>query len=170
MGVQSSNIFTQRVNDLMKQRFLTKKDMAQRLNVDYSTFWRKLNGQRNVDMILLKQIADILGTSTAYLMGETDKPERTPVPPSPCISENVKRPLSFAYWGGIVDNTRNIVQSGDKEAIDYVSQMLKKAMSLLITEPETNTTTPSMLVKSSVANMPFIVGDHNESNLTLTPA
>ena len=74
MGVQSSEIFTQRVNQMMKRCFLTKKDMAERLNVDYSTFWRKLNGKRNVDIVLLRQIAEILGTSAAYLMGDTDNP------------------------------------------------------------------------------------------------
>ena len=169
MGVQSSDIFTQRVTKLMKERFLTKKDMAKRLNVDYSTFWRKLNGQRNVDVVLLKQIADILGTSTAYLMGETDQPERILVQTSRSTPENVKKPLSFAYWGGIVDNTRDVVQSGDKNAIAYVSQMLREALSLVI-KPDVDITTQGTLVKPSVANMPFIVGDHNESNLTLATA
>ena len=75
MKERTPTLFTERVSDLMKRRFLTKKDMAERLNVDYSTFWRKLNGKRNVDMALLKQIADILGTSVAYLIGETDKTE-----------------------------------------------------------------------------------------------
>ena len=74
--MQAIDIFTERVSKLMKLNSLSKKDMATRLNVDYSTFWRKLNGKRNVDISVLMQIAEILGTSVAYLIGETDKPER----------------------------------------------------------------------------------------------
>lgn len=79
MGTQSPDIFTERVSRLMKRNSLSKKDMASRLNVDYSTFWRKLNGKRNVDIPVLIQIAGILGTSVSYLVGETDNPS-LPVP------------------------------------------------------------------------------------------
>ena len=72
--MQSPDIFTERVSHLMKRNSLSKKDMASRLNVDYSTFWRKLKGKRNVDMSVLIQIARILGTSVSYLVGETDNP------------------------------------------------------------------------------------------------
>lgn len=78
MEMQSTDIFTERVNKLMKTLSLSKKDMASRLNVDYSTFWRKLNGKRNVDISVLMQIAGILGTSVAYLIGETSNP----IPPT----------------------------------------------------------------------------------------
>lgn len=74
MVTQSPDIFTERVNKLMKRNALSKKEMASRLNVDYSTFWRKLNGKRNVDIPVLIQIAGILGTSVSYLVGETDNP------------------------------------------------------------------------------------------------
>ena len=74
MGMQSPDIFTERVSNLMKKLSLSKKDMANRLNVDYSTFWRKLNGKRNVDIPVLIQIAGILGTSVSYLVGETNNP------------------------------------------------------------------------------------------------
>ena len=70
------DIFTERVSLLMKRNFLSKKDMAMRLHVDYSTFWRKLNGRRNVDISALIQIAEILGTTVSYLIGETDNPEK----------------------------------------------------------------------------------------------
>ena len=126
MGVQSSEIFTQRVSELMKKNFLTKKDMANRLNVDYSTFWRKLNGKRNVDMALLKQIAEILGTSTAYLIGETDNP--ITIPQQEPHAEYI---ANYAYWGGIVDNSRDMAENGDRDAIAYAFQMLKQSIKLL---------------------------------------
>ena len=165
MRVQSSNIFTQRVSELMKQNFLTKKDMAKRLNVDYSTFWRKLNGQRNVDMVLLKRIAEILGTSTAYLMGETDN--SVPMPQS-VEEEDYK--INYAYWGGVLDNSQDLAKNGDKDTIVYVSQMLRRALSLLSSKIEVKTPLTPIGDKQSIANMPVIVGDHNESHLTVNPA
>ena len=160
MTIQASNTFTQRVNGLMKQQFITKKEMAQKLNVDYSTFWRKLNGQRNVDMILLKRIAEILGTSTAYLTGETNIPIAIPKPP-----EQTKYETNYSYWGGVVDNSREVAEKGDKDAIAYVSQMLRRALSLITNKTEIRE--PTLTDKPLVTNMPVIVGDNNESNLTL---
>ena len=48
--------------------------MAERLDMEYLTLWRKLSGKRSMDVSLLKRIAEILGTSVAYLLGETDDP------------------------------------------------------------------------------------------------
>ena len=166
MGVQSTDVFKQRVSQLMKLCSLSKKDMAQRLNVDYSTFWRKLNGQRNVDMELLKRIAEILGTSTAYLIGETDNPNPNTLLSAENVLDAEQETISFAYWGTVADNARNIAKSGDKDAIVYVSQMLKRALAFLNT---TYKPTTSAIDKAAI-NMPLIVGDNNESNLTLGTA
>ena len=163
MRVQSSDIFTQRVSELMKQNFLTKKDMAERLNVDYSTFWRKLNGQRNVDMVLLKRIAEILGTSTAYLTGETNNPTAIP-------KIHAKYQTNYAYWGGVADNAQEVARYGDKDTIVYVSQMLRRALSLLTSKTDIKASLASVGENQSIANMPVIVGDNNESNLTVNPA
>ena len=166
MGVQSTDVFKQRVSQLMKLCSLSKKDMAQRLNLDYSTFWRKLNGQRNVDMELLKRIAEILGTSTAYLIGETDNPNPNTLLSAENVLDAEQETISFAYWGTVADNARNIAKSGDKDAIVYVSQMLKRALAFLNT---TYKPTTSAIDKAAI-NMPLIVGDNNESNLTLGTA
>ena len=59
---------------LMEEQYLSKKDMAKRLGMEYLTFWRTLKGERGIDVVLLMQIAQVLGTSVAYLLGETDNP------------------------------------------------------------------------------------------------
>ena len=74
METQETEILYQRVEKLMTERFISIKDMAERLNMEYVTLWRKLNGKRSIDVSLLKRIAEILGTSAAYLLGETDDP------------------------------------------------------------------------------------------------
>lgn len=166
MRVQSSDIFTQRVSELMRRNYLTKAEMAKRLNVDYSTFWRKLNGQRNVDMVLLKKIAEILGTSTAYLTGETDISSVIPQK----SEEQSGYTTNYAYWGGVVDNARELTESNDKDAMSYVYHMLSKALSLLSAKMETKSPQLLPTEKPSVINKPIIVGDNNESNLNLVPA
>ena len=72
MENQTPTILMQRTNKLMNERYLSKKEMAERLGMEYLTFWRKLRGKRGVDVALLVKIAEVLGTSAAYLLGETD--------------------------------------------------------------------------------------------------
>ena len=67
-------ILMQRTNKLMAERFLSKKEMAERLNMEYLTFWRKLKGKRGIDVVFLMNVAYVLGTTVAYLLGETDNP------------------------------------------------------------------------------------------------
>lgn len=69
-----TEILMQRTNKLMAERFLSKKEMAERLDMEYLTFWRKLNGKRGIDVIFLMKVAHVLGTTVAYLLGETDIP------------------------------------------------------------------------------------------------
>ena len=71
---QVSNILIKRTNQLMNKMYLTKREMAERLGMEYLTFWRKLNGKRGIDVTLLMKIAKVLGTSASYLLGETDSP------------------------------------------------------------------------------------------------
>ena len=74
MSGQVPEVLMQRTNKLMAERYLTKKEMAERLKMEYLTLWRKLNGKRGIDVILLMDIAKVLGTSVSYLIGETDNP------------------------------------------------------------------------------------------------
>ena len=74
MDNKVSDILMQRTNQLMAERYITKKEMAERLDMEYLTFWRKLKGKRGIDVVLLMKIANTLGTSASYLLGETDNP------------------------------------------------------------------------------------------------
>ena len=74
METQVPEILMDRTNKLMTERYLSKKDMAERLGMEYLTFWRKLKGKRGIDVVLLMKIAKVLGTTVSYLLGETDNP------------------------------------------------------------------------------------------------
>ena len=55
MNEEMSENYLRRMNDLMEKRFISKKEMANRLGIEYLTFWRKLNGKRSIDVALLKK-------------------------------------------------------------------------------------------------------------------
>ena len=135
-----------RIEERMKKCYLNKSEMAKRLDMDYSTFWRKMNGEYSVDAVLLKKIAEVLGTSVAYLMGETDNPvlgvseepeqlqlqkAEKPQDISYINSEKTEDDLGLSYWGSVVDNARRVAKFGNYENMFDVSEMLKRAQASL---------------------------------------
>ena len=171
MGTQASEIFTQRVNKMMRQRYLTKKEMAERLNVDYSTFWRKLNGQRNVDISLLTRIAEILGTTVSYLMGETDNSERSTDVREviPVQDAEPAKATSYAYWGGVVDEVNNVLERGNIREINLVEPLLKTAYENILSWRDglKRKNMPVDTDSAVVVNAPVYGGHHNSSNTTV---
>ena len=73
MESQVPEVLMKRTNKLMAERYISKKDMAERLGMEYLTFWRKLKGKR------VMKIAQVLGTTASYLLGETDNPSTTDI-------------------------------------------------------------------------------------------
>ena len=171
MNTKNPEILTQRINKLMEERCLKKKEVAERLGIEYLTFWRKLKGKRGVDAVLLTKIANVLGTSVSYLMGESDNPNSNNkegntsihLSNNPNNTDNQKRKLSFAYWGEVADTARDVAESGDKEAISYVSQMLNRALSSLTTKSDSRVSSHAV---SEITNAPVMLGEHNENNFT----
>lgn len=103
------NTLIQRTNKLMEERYLSKKDMAERLGMEYLTFWRKLKGKRGIDVALLIQIAQVLGTSVAYLLGETDNPVSNSTTDNPVVIQTndpsrkiVSEPSRLVFHNGEV--------------------------------------------------------------------
>ncbi|MBQ6776622.1 MAG: helix-turn-helix transcriptional regulator [Synergistaceae bacterium] len=132
MSEQIFNIFTDRMNGLMKLRCISKKEMAEMLGMDYLTFWRKMSGRRSVDILLLKRIAETLGTSIAYLVGEADNPTQI-TEPRANMNTNTK-PVEgedYAYWGGIVNNARRVAMRENKDEIKLIASLLERALASL---------------------------------------
>ena len=106
---QVPNILIRRTNQLMDKMYLTKKEMAERLGMEYLTFWRKLNGKRGIDVPLLMKIAKVLGTSASYLLGETDNPILNDAKNEPIIIQTndpsrkiVTEPSRLTFNNGVV--------------------------------------------------------------------
>ena len=65
---------TQRIKQVMAEKHLSPTKVAEKLGVNYTTLWRRLHGDREINVDFLVDLADVLGTSAAFLLGETDDP------------------------------------------------------------------------------------------------
>lgn len=125
----------ERVNELMDKQYLKKKDVAEKLGMEYLAFWRRLKGKRGVDVNFLSKLAFILGTSVSYLMGETDNPDiqNTQIGMQIISEKTPERTReNFAYWGGVLDEAKKVAQSSDEQEKKLIASLLKRAYEMLI--------------------------------------
>ena len=66
------NIFGKRLNELRQEEKITRMELAKRLNVSVRliSYWE--NGERECSFDTLIQLADLLNTTTDYLLGRTE--------------------------------------------------------------------------------------------------
>lgn len=66
------NIFGKRLNELRQEEGITRAELAKRLNVSVRliSYWE--NGERECSFDTLIALADILHTTTDYLLGRKD--------------------------------------------------------------------------------------------------
>lgn len=58
-----------RINQLLKSKKISRKEIAEQLNISYSAVSKYITNQRTPDATTLKEIADFLNVSTDYLLG-----------------------------------------------------------------------------------------------------
>ncbi len=172
-----SKVINERIEALISSNRFSKAEISERLGIGYSTLWRRLNGERNVNLDFLSELAEVLGTTVSYLIGETDNPERVKI-------ENVSHPISiekprveplkentvsYAYWGGVVDEARRVVERGDIREISSVEPLLKLAYDVISAGNDNyqQNIMPISTDKSVVAQMPVYGGNRNRNNITI---
>lgn len=66
------NIFGKRLNELRQEEKITRAELAKKLNVSVRliSYWE--NGERECSFDTLIQLADLLNTTTDYLLGRTE--------------------------------------------------------------------------------------------------
>ena len=126
---------------LRKKTGMTQRELADKIPISFSTFRRWEKNEHAPDYKFLKKLAEILGTSVAYLSGEIN----SSIPVNIDISRhennyNTRELPNMSYWGGVADNARNVAKYGNEADKADVCQMLKRALSALIqtTESPTN--------------------------------
>lgn len=65
-----------RLKELRKEKKLTQKELADKINVSKITVLRWENGERVPKSDKAQQLADFFGVNTAYLLGYSDFPAR----------------------------------------------------------------------------------------------
>lgn len=74
-------IQTDILKELRKDKNLTQADMGKHFGITYSMYSLYETGKRRMSIEMLCTLADILETSTDYILGRTDDP----APPTPRI-------------------------------------------------------------------------------------
>ena len=73
----NEKILAERIRERRKAKKMSQRALAAWTGIsDYSSIWKIEKGKQSVPMTRLPLIAHALDTSVAYLMGETDNPER----------------------------------------------------------------------------------------------
>ena len=82
---------SRRVNMLMWERKMTQTALSKKLSVGQSTFSKKVRGDLGWSVADLVAVSAALGTTVAYLVGESDDPSD---PKSPRLESN-QRPRDY---------------------------------------------------------------------------
>ncbi len=78
--------FGERLLLVLKEREITQRELAEKININETALSRYVNGSRKPRMDILVNIARALNVSVEYLTGETRAhriPRREPRPPGP---------------------------------------------------------------------------------------
>ena len=172
-----SKVINERIEALISSNRFSKTEISARLGIGYSTLWRRLNGERNVNLDFLSELAEVLGTTVSYLIGETDNPERVKI-------ENVSHPVSieksrvelqtrntvsYAYWGGVVDEARKVVERGNMREISSVESLLKLAYEII--SIGINSSDKNIMAintdKALVSQIPVFGGHHDKNSMNV---
>ena len=108
---------------------MTQEKLSEQLGISLKTIQRWEAGIRSPRTEEVNKLAEKLNTTTGYLMGLDDKPEKSEEKSLPINSDSDL--LEMTYWGGVVDKARKIAKLGNYEDIFDVSQMLKRAVASL---------------------------------------
>ena len=66
------------LKELRRDRHITQRQMGDLLGISKSSYSDYENGLRNMPLTMLDFLADVLGTSTDYILGRTDVIEPYP--------------------------------------------------------------------------------------------
>lgn len=93
---------------------ITKQEAAKRMQLSQPAYLRYESGERTPSIHVIKVMADVLGTSATYLIGETDNPN-----PNCYIVRSDTEPELFH----LIETYRNIDINAKKRLLAYLSKL-----------------------------------------------
>ena len=124
----NNNVLPDRIREKRRSMKMTQADLAEQLGVSEMTVRRWESGKSSPRIEEVNRLAKLLGSTVDYLMGTGEFNEVQ----SNKLQEERETSPSIAYWGGVVDNARNVAKYGNESDIADVIQMLKLALSSLV--------------------------------------
>lgn len=85
--VVDATVFVERVESLMKQKKLSRAELADRADLSRSALTQFFGGERKPSADAVVKLANVLDTSTDYLLGRREKAELEDILPSGKIKE-----------------------------------------------------------------------------------
>jgi transcriptional regulator with XRE-family HTH domain len=70
------NVFSQRLLGLLEEKKMTQRELASKVGVQEATISRYVKEHRNPHSVIISKIAEVLGTTTDYLIGYSNSPEK----------------------------------------------------------------------------------------------
>lgn len=140
----------ERIKRCRRIKGLTQTKLSELLNISTMTVRRWEWGERKPDIDIMCELARVLDTTTAYLLGETDSssPDKNNVPSGneQLIIKNSEyqdktaiqdSTPSMAYWGSLIDNAEIAAEKGKN--LDVITGLVRKALEILtLAMPVTN--------------------------------
>ena len=122
-----------RIKELRKQAKITQPELAEKIGVHETTIRRWEQGKdKGPSVDIIPKVAEILGTSVAYLMGETDNPVLgVNEVPEQLQFQKSEKPQDISYWGNFLENVQKIAKSGNLGEISSVESFINSAAGLL---------------------------------------
>ncbi len=96
---------------------ITKQEAAKRMQMSQPAYLRYESGERTPSIHVVQVMADVLGTSVAYLTGESDNPK-----PDSYIIKSNSEPKLFE----LIEAYRNADTETQKRLIEYLLQFTKE--------------------------------------------
>lgn len=73
---EKNPLLAERIRALRETLEMTREDLMLAIGGDYRQIWEYEKGTRTPNSVMLGKLADALNTSTDYLLGRTENPER----------------------------------------------------------------------------------------------
>ncbi len=96
---------------------ITKQEAAKRMQMSQPAYLRYESGERTPSIHVVQVMADVLGTSVAYLTGESDNPK-----PDSYIIKSNSEPKLFE----LIEAYRNADTETQKRLMEYLLQFTKE--------------------------------------------
>ena len=126
---------TEKIKELRKKLNLTQEKLSEKIGVSAMTMRRWEWGDRIPRANELEKLAQALGTTAGYLLGETenagaheektpDEKNNLPINDTSDVSED---DLDLGYWGAMAQRAKRVAKSEDKSTKEIIGAILKQA-------------------------------------------